>query len=305
MTAVDDAEGRTIFFAAIQGVPPEFAFNKNVGTVETSGQVVTNAPGEMIVRNVNPGTGFALKIAGRNDRIVRIVVVDSSASLGLWKGNWRGRDRVFLTHAGLVLDGDDLRLTSSSVSDLSVGVYPAPASVEAGSHALEGKPDGIFRRFTPPAPAESRFTATAEKIQSAGPARDIPIGSIDRPVATAPLDKDFEKAAVWRIRLSGGINPARDPILRLRYTGDVARVTLNGKLLTDDFYNGNAFEIGLRRYLPEILNGELRLEILPLRKDAPIFMAPSARPAFSDAGDVATLECAEIVARYKLQMTAR
>jgi hypothetical protein len=42
-------------------------------------------------------------------------------------------------------------------------------------------------------------------------------------------------------------------------------VTLNGKLLTDDFYNGNVFEAGLRRYAPEILTGDLRVEILSLR----------------------------------------
>ena len=71
--------------------------------------------------------------------------------------------------------------------------------------------------------------------------------------------------------------------------GDVARVTLNGRLITDDFYNGNAFEIGLRRHAPEILKGDLRVAILPLRKDAPIYMAQSARPDFGKAESVVEL----------------
>jgi beta-galactosidase len=85
----------------------------------------------------------------------------------------------------------------------------------------------------------------------------------------------------------------------------VARVTLNGKLLVDDFYNGNALDVGLRRYAPEILNADLEIAVLPLRKDAPIFMAPSARPDFGAAGSVVDLQGIEIIPHYQLQVTAR
>jgi len=43
----------------------------------------------------------------------------------------------------------------------------------------------------------------------------------------------------------------------LGYLGDLARGTLNGKLINDDSCNGRPLEIGLRRYAPEIVNGEL------------------------------------------------
>jgi hypothetical protein len=96
-----------------------------------------------------------------------------------------------------------------------------------------------------------------------------------------------------------------DPILRLHYSGDVARVLLNGKFITDDFYNGNAFDIGLRRHAPEILNGDLRIEILPLRKDAPVYMAESARLDFGSAAGVAALQSVEIIPRFQSQLIAR
>ena len=118
---------------------------------------------------------------------------------------------------------------------------------------------------------------------------------IQQPVATAPLDADFDKAAVWQIKLPAGVDLGTDPILRLHYVGDVARVMLNGRFITDDFYNGNTFDIGLRRHAPEILDGDLRLAILPLRKDAPIYMAETARPYFGSADSVAVLQRVEIV----------
>jgi hypothetical protein len=51
----------------------------------------------------------------------------------------------------------------------------------------------------------------------------------------------------------------------------------------------------LNRYAPEILTGDLRLEILPLRKDAPIYLEPNARPDFGGQDSLVKLQSAEIV----------
>jgi beta-galactosidase len=198
-----------------------------------------------------------------------------------------------------------LRLTSTDPAALSVGVLPAPASVTSGDVALRGRADGVFRRFAPRTPRPVALKATFESVQPAGSARAIPLGNISQPVAAAPEDADFEKAAVWRVRLPARVNLGADPILRLHYVGDVARVTLDGKLITDDFYNGNAFDIGLRRHAPDILKGDLRVAILPLRNGAPIYLAKEARPVFGSAESVVGLRGVEIIPRFTLQLTAR
>ena len=146
---------------------------------------------------------------------------------------------------------------------------------------------------------------TTVNVQSAGPLRDIPLGKIKEAVAAAPEDADFAQAAIWKIKLPGKIDPGVDPLLRMDYVGDVARVSLNGKLLTDDFYNGNPFEVGLNRYAPEILNGDLRVSILPLRKDTPIYLAESAKPDFGNAASIVALRGLEIIPRYSVQLSAQ
>ena len=305
VTAVDDGAIRTIFFAAINGVPPQFAFNDTGQEAVALSGKLTRQTGQIIADGLKPGPGVALKLRAADGSLVQIVVLDDDRSLSLWKQTWQGRNRVFLTRAGLVLDGPDLRLISTDRSGLAVSVYPAPAAVQCGGHALDSKADGIFQRFAPVAPRAAACAASFQNVQPAGPPRDILPGKIDRPVAAAPLDADFGKAAVWRIHLPAGLDLDADPILRLYYSGDVARVTLNGKLLTDDFYNGNPLEVGLRRHAPEILGGDLRIAILPLRKDAPIYMAREARPDFGQAASVAGLQRVEIIPRYQVQLTAR
>ena len=162
-------------------------------------------------------------------------------------------------------------------------------------------------------PKPSTTKVKAELLQPAGPAREIPLGGGKSHIAVAPGDSDFTNAAVWKIKLpaywSAGLRPGvlasaepgRCPaLLRIRYVGDVARLTLNGKLIDDNFYSGREFDLGLNRYAPEVLNGDLRLEILPLRQDAPIFLEPKARPDFGGKESLVKLQSVEIVNQVEL-----
>jgi beta-galactosidase len=148
--------------------------------------------------------------------------------------------------------------------------------------------------FDPPQRATEQ-PAKMELVKSAGPAREIPLGEGKSHLALAPKDADFAQAAVWKITLPAKLDLTKNPLLRLQYAGDVARITLNGRLLADNFYAGREFDLGLNRYGPEILTGDLRLEILPLRKDAPIFLEPKAQPDFGDQESLVKLFTAEIV----------
>jgi hypothetical protein len=305
LTAIDDGDVRIIFFSETEGVPAQFAFATNGPKVEAVAGHLTRWENADVLSDLQSGTTVAAKLRSTDGHAVQIVVLGSTDSLALWKGKFRGRDRVFLTQAELVLDGNDLQLTSTNPAELSVAICPPPRSLASANGELTPKADGVFQRFIPRAPRAAKYKVGCECIQAAGPPREIPLGIIEQPVATAPLDADFEKAAVWRIQIPEGIDLATDPILRLHYVGDVARVILDGKFITDDFYNGNAFDIGLRRHTPHILKGDLRLAILPLRKDAPIYMADSARPDFGQAASMAALQSVEIIPRYQLQLQAR
>jgi beta-galactosidase len=304
LTAIDNGNVRTVFFAETEDVPAQFAFETNGPSVEVLSGHLSRNENFNLLHDIKPGTEVAARIGLADGGSVQIILLNYKTSVAIWKGNLQGRDRVFLTKAGLVLDGDNLRLTSTTPADLNVGIYPAPDSLMFNGNNLAHKTDGIFERFTPAVPQTIKYKVIFKNVQAAGPPREIPMGKIKQPVATAPLDSDFEKAAVWQIKLPTHVDLGTDPILRLHYVGDVARVMLNGRFITDDFYNGNAFDIGLRRHAPEILNGDLRIAILPLRKDAPIYMAEAVRPHFGSADSIAALESIEIIPRYQLQLTA-
>jgi hypothetical protein len=167
---------------------------------------------------------------------------------------------------------------------------------EADSLALQ-KIDAAHVGFEK-APQFATEKVETELLRSAGAAREIPLSNGKSHIAIAPTDADFTNAAVWKITLPAKLDLSLHPILRIHYLGDVARLTLNGKLIADNFYAGREFDLGLNRYAPEIFSGDLRLEILPLRADAPIFLEPKAKPDFGGKESLIELQSVEIINRH-------
>lgn len=301
---IDDGGIRTILFAEIPGVPADFVFDaSNHSFVARSGKT-HDADGKFYVRDVKSSHDAAIRIKTRSGQQLQIVLLNNTDSLALWKGDWLGRERVFLTQSGLVIDGGVLRLCNPEPRNLRVDIFPAPRAIQSGEKQISGKPDGVFGRFQPHTPEPVSSAVKAKLVRPAGPARIVSLSKDQYPVALAPAEADFPNAAVWKIKLPAKLDLKLRPLLRIHYVGDVARVTLNGKLLDDNFYNGRVFDLGLKRYAPGILHGDVRLEILPLRKDAPIYIPAESRPDFGKSGSIVKLTGMEIINRYETKLTA-
>ena len=300
---VDGEGSRTVFFAQTPGVPSEFVFGDENKVVAPGGRL-DKQKGRISVLKVNPGTSAAIRVETQNGKKFQIVLLDQAASLTLWKGEWAGSERVFLCRDALLFDGERLRLVANKPDFLNVEMFPAPASVMLESNRLGMVRDGLFTRFNLPVLRLKTFKAETEQLKPAGKLRQLPTSKGKNALALAPDDADFSEAAVWQIRLPEKIDFTHDPMLRFYYVGDVARVTLNGRLIQDDFYYGNYFDLGLRRFASELAGADLRLEILPLRKDAPIYLAPSALPNFGKAESKVELKRVEIVNRCEAALTA-
>ena len=73
-------------------------------------------------------------------------------------------------------------------------------------------------------------------------------------------------------------------------------------MLADDFFSGLSWEVGLDRFRKELQAGPLELDILPLRRDAPIFLERRFRPQFSQSGQVAKLHSMALIPEYQLSI---
>lgn len=128
------------------------------------------------------------------------------------------------------------------------------------------------RLFLEPEPIVITELATIRKIKEAGPLRKISMGA--QRVAEEPSDEDFDQAAVYRITLPELPAGVKEPLMKFDYQGDCARLYANGKLIADHFQYGRPFLYGLWRLSQD--TKELELRILPLQKDAPVYLPKEA-----------------------------
>ena len=306
---IEVGDTQTFFFAETPKVKAEFVFDTN-----------TLASKEAKFKDLKPGHEPVISLLSRTGKKIQILLLSDSDSQKLLKDKIAGQECVILSHQNIGVENDRITRFDGYDVGLKAEIFPVPEPYSRYCKIADSfakKPDGIFHWLfylhdgVMPLPPSVHVSA----IKPAGPARVVPLSSKTH-LAAAPEDADFTNAAVWKITLPANWNaehqlgtakstetnePGRspalqgNPLLRIHYIGDVARLTLNGKLIADNFYCGREFDLGLQRYAPEIFTGDLRLEILPLRKDAPIFIEPKDRPDFGTHESLVKLQSAEIV----------
>ena len=104
-----------------------------------------------------------------------------------------------------------------------------------------------------------------KKVKDAGVPRIVPMGT--QKVAAMPTNEDFENATIWNLDIKG-LQTGTDSFLKIDYAGDCARVYADGKLVMDNFWNGKPMLVRMS----DLAGKRVELRILPLRKDAPIYL---------------------------------
>lgn len=292
-------KGESVYvFSSITGIAPEFAFDAAGLTVVTKRATYVKRNGQLLFKSLKTGTGAALQLRDVNKRLITILLLNEEESLRFWKSE----AHVFVSNADLTFQGDQLELTGRAGDNFNVGIYPAPTSVKHLGKLIKGKSKGQFTEYNIQSPAQSKVNATLMPVKAEDPNVRI-IGKGKAGVTEMPSDADFDKAAVWNVVLPKQVDASRDLILQIPYTGDVARIYLDGKLLTDNFFNGKTFEPGLRRYAPDIYQKELTLKILPLVKDAPIYLPKNAVLDDSKANYALSLKEIKVVENTCVRLT--
>jgi beta-galactosidase len=278
----------TLVFFAWPGISPEFAFEEKEGiSIESPHGQIVREGGVAYVDGIEPGTQIAIRLHQHNAPDVNIIVLSRDEALNTWKFKVGDHEQLLLSGAQLYLDHDSLHVLSDDSSQHTVSFFPTLERVAEG-FVRDGE-DGIFQRFathTQPVQASARV----QKIREAGVDPPPRMGKemMGAEIALAPDDSDFEAAAGWTIHVPCVDARAAKMFLRINYTGDVARLYADGRLITDNFYTGTPWLIGLDR-VPCQEWDRLELRILPLRNQAPIYLPDGARPVPSANGQIANL----------------
>lgn len=107
--------------------------------------------------------------------------------------------------------------------------------------------------------------------------RKVMTGAKD--VGIQPMEADFRNASTYDVHIPVDID-AEQTYLRIDYDGDVARLYADGRIVQDNFWNGQP----MYARMSELKGKKVVLRILPLYDDYPVYLQPAQRQLLQQNG---------------------
>lgn len=184
-----------------------------------------------------------------------MLTLSRNEALHAWKINC-GSEHLVLAEGAFIQEGNDILITVREQSKNEIKVYPAWKETPNG--LVKVRVEGIF---------------TIYKSE---------VSVLQGTVAAKQIDED-EKKTVYDLDLSMP-DKSGDYFLHLTYKGDRAELYLDGKLIADEFYAGEVWEVGMRNFdFPK----KLTLVVYPLYQEAKVYFES---PVLMDGEKICLLE---------------
>jgi hypothetical protein len=313
-TRLHKSSAATLYFEALPGIPPQFAFDAaTVRSVKASSAATTRDSDTIYVSGIQPGPDATIDLVSAQGTPLHIVVLSAREAENAWKVPIGNSDHLLITGQDFLADPDAqparIWLRTRSTPQFAFTVTPTPAApIKADLPLTRVSTTNLTAAFTAEAPSWDD-PVDCRETQAAGIAPPIKFGPAlpYRPqgVAQAPEAGNLPQAARWQITIPAGtVNGLSELFLEVKYQGDLARLSANGQLLDDNFSNGSPWMVGLKRYLAPNQPSTFDLSILPLRKDAPIYFELADPPHFAPNGQIGRLDGIRLVPEYQLQIDA-
>lgn len=259
---VDGNCERTYFFN-IEGVDAEMC--------------LSNEGARKVYRNIKPG--FSPVVEWTDNGVKhQIFVISSSDAMNAYRVRYNGKEHLVVCSVPVYADGDSISVEATGLEKCSMTASSEFIDELCKRNGLKASRNGAMKTVEFSTEC-TEVEAKVSLVHGAGEPRHIVKGA--RGVAEAPADSDFASAARWEIYIPDEMR-GKDLLIRIPYVGDVARFYADGKFVTDNFYNGNVFEVGVKDYPAD----KYILEVLPLQKDTPIYLQSEAMPGWKDGETV-------------------
>ncbi len=303
LTRIAEADEVTYFFIAEDGISPEFAINPSKDLKIDCLQrncAKKKLENGTIVFTPKPSMDKAISIINGKKKVSIIVLTEKDAD-NLSMVEIKGKNRLVLTESEIGVYPSHINLTNLGNNNFKIGVYPAIENLAKSNPSLKAlKNDGVFQSFTTSVAAQN-LNLEYKKIREEGTALPIKMGG-NANRALQPIPEAFGRSAAWSIKIpDNALTNLKDAFLEIDYYGDVARLFSGAEMIDDEYFYGNKWRIGLKRFAKEI-KSPIDLTILPLRKDAPIYIDDNIKAKLPTTEQVAIVNSIKLIPQYEINL---
>ncbi len=228
------------FLKEIPGIAPEIALDaQTVHSAESPTGInirkIRNS--QFLVTRPQSGMDIALSVMSKDARHVYFIILSAEQAEKSWQARVWGQKRILISNADfLTWSPTEVRAFRSGSPSVFLSIFPPGGT----GLSYERRADGIFRTSL----LQTTPISVPSSVQTLTPKR-------------------------WSIHaVRDSSDQCADVLLRIAYVGNVASLSVRGKVVADNFYNGRIWEISLRRFFSE----PLELTITPLKRNTPIYL---------------------------------
>jgi len=267
--------GQTVLyvFFAVPGISPEFSFAPDaLKSIRVNGGIKSESSNQILVTGIEPSSRVVFEGSLPTGKRLQVVVLKREQAQSATRVSLGDGDHLALSSQELYSDGRFMTLRALEQPDFHFSVWPSLHSTQGSSLRVEPQPDdGIFKAYRALGTPRTVLASWAPE-QSMTPK---PIALSDP--TTVPSEEDIEAAPRWQVRLpTDPFAGVSDLFLKVEYQGDIARLSADGHLLTDEFYTGMPWCIGLERFRKQVESGPLEIAIVPWRDRSKVILDDSA-----------------------------
>ncbi|VBB09855.1 Hypothetical protein LUCI_5153 [Lucifera butyrica] len=228
------------FFFTPEGMRTEYCFaDENLADLSVENGVCKKTAGGTVVY-VEEQTTALIKLTTNTGKKITLCTLTREQSLNLWKANFRGRGRILITEANVLATEDGLKLECVDRDRVSLMMFP-PLQEEiavTGGHCVTKDVSGLFAGY---------------------------LIAVNRNPICFHINRVSDSKAVLTFA-PDSFTGLKELLLRIGYEGDIGYAFIDGELIHDNFCNGTAWEIGLKRFEQNLLTKQMYISVSPLKK---------------------------------------
>ena len=283
ITRLESHGGAHFIFYTPAGMEPTIAFE---------GDVRVEGPGEVL--RTNGATVWCIPVGrtvcGTADGIP-FTILGPEDRMRFWRVKRPEGDYAFLCDETVMWGEKGLRIESIGKEEGTFAVFPARETIRVNGETIrrDRTENGfsVFRiRYGSYHPA-----MTWENASSRDKGGD---GALRRPVIGSPVTST--KTVNARAKVQFGpedFQGVRETLIRVQYTGDIGYAFCDGKMISDNFCNGAAWEFRISDRQQELLKKGLYIYVSPIRKGGKV-NSSSAMAARFETFEEAVAEVSKI-----------
>jgi hypothetical protein len=224
---------QVLFLTEVEGMETELAFDAaSIQSLSAEGWTTENENGLIFLSKGKTGTIHLVSAKGQS---AEIILLSRQQAENCWRLKIKGKEAVMITNADLMADNNEIELRQLNNPEILLDVFPALEKPALGKvtnslgQRLTVVSNGIF----------TGYRLSQKKVNSSFISPELNDGK-----ATIRLPET----------IPSGLS---DIFLSVDYWGGAAELLADGKLATDNLFNGSKWMIGLKRFLGE------KIELVP------------------------------------------